>query len=556
MLPIPYAKHCKVTWEESGQGPRYYQINYRTYPQGTAVQTFTREILEAARPHLEQVSQTLASPPQTLAGQSQAFSEVIAPGGSASLALPEGPAAVRLLELRLVVNDPAQLEHSLRSTIVQLKFDGEETVWCPASDFFGSGVGLNPVSNWYRTVRADGTMICRWVMPYAKTGRVTLTNLGELPVKAELHVTLGSWTWNNLSMHFHTTWHYESDLATPPARDWNYIRIAGRGVYVGDTLALFNPVPTWYGEGDEKIWVNGESFPSHMGTGTEDYYNFSFAPRGIMQTPFANQVRVDQPMTQGHNVLTRTRNLDGIPFEQSLKFDFELMSWKPTKLTYAATTYWYAFPNATSNIQPQPKEAASHISTLAEAVAASLPPHKPGAIECETMKVLSKSGDFFVGEQDMEPFGSALWSGGHQLLGKTTAVGDTIVLEYPASGTAPRKLTLYATQAPDFATLRFRVNGQAVAETFDSYAPSVKPAAAFPLGVFAPRDGKYELRIEVVGSNPSAQGARYFFWFGLSGFGVRLKRSAPVSGAYSINAYSTRPGTSNAWKLRADAGHL
>lgn len=41
MLPIPYAKHCKVTWEEAGTGPRYYQINYRTYAPGTRVQTFT-----------------------------------------------------------------------------------------------------------------------------------------------------------------------------------------------------------------------------------------------------------------------------------------------------------------------------------------------------------------------------------------------------------------------------------------------------------------------------------------------------------------------------------
>lgn len=60
----------------------------------------------------------------------------------------------------------------------------------------------------------------------------------------------------------------------------------------GDTLALFNPVTTWYGEGDEKIWVDGESFRSSLGTGMEDYYDFSFAPRGLMQTPFANQVRV------------------------------------------------------------------------------------------------------------------------------------------------------------------------------------------------------------------------------------------------------------------------
>ena len=57
-LPIPYAKHCKITWEEAGQSSRYYQINYRTYAPGTAVQTFTRAALEAARPAVEQVQRT------------------------------------------------------------------------------------------------------------------------------------------------------------------------------------------------------------------------------------------------------------------------------------------------------------------------------------------------------------------------------------------------------------------------------------------------------------------------------------------------------------------
>ena len=36
-LPIPYAKHCKIIWQEAGKGARYYQINYRTYAPGTAV---------------------------------------------------------------------------------------------------------------------------------------------------------------------------------------------------------------------------------------------------------------------------------------------------------------------------------------------------------------------------------------------------------------------------------------------------------------------------------------------------------------------------------------
>ncbi|MEI6219347.1 MAG: glycoside hydrolase family 172 protein, partial [bacterium] len=263
--------------------------------------------------------------------------------------------------------DAMCLETSLRAMVIRMSFDGEETVWCPVSDFFGSGYGLNELRNWYRTVDKDGVMSCRWVMPYRKAARLTLNNHGKVPVNVGMDVRTKDWAWDEQTMHFHANWHCQFDMKTPPYTDWNYIGIKGRGVYVGDTLALFNPVPTWYGEGNEKIWVDGESFPSHLGTGTEDYYNFSWAPKPVFQTPFASEVRIDEAMTQGHNVLTRTRNLDGIPFEQSLKFDMELIPWQETHVTYAATTYWYAMPGAVSNIEPMPEAAARtfrHISPL------------------------------------------------------------------------------------------------------------------------------------------------------------------------------------------------
>lgn len=363
-LPIPYAKHCKITWEEAGQSSRYYQINYRTFAPGTAVQTFTRAALEAARPAVERVNKALQSPPDEPQGQTVATEKEIGASGEHSLELPTGPSAVRRLELRVPTG---QSERALRSLIVQMEFDGERTVWCPASDFFGSGVGLSRVESWYRTVDTNGTMVCRWVMPFQKSARVTLVNLAEQPIKVSLRATVSPWSWDDRSMRFHAVWHYEAGLKTPPHRDWNFVKIAGRGVYVGDTLALFNPVATWYGEGDEKIWVDGESFPSHLGTGTEDYYGYSYAPKPVHNTPFCGEPRIDQPMTQGHNTSTRTRNLDGIPFRRSLQFDMELISWEPTTLTYAATTYWYALPGASSNVQPQPREAALAIPTPAGA---------------------------------------------------------------------------------------------------------------------------------------------------------------------------------------------
>ena len=367
MLPIPYAKHCQVTWEEAGEGPRYYQINYRTYAPGTTVETLNREVLEKAQPLIRETGKKLLSPPAAPKGKSSSLATKVEAGAVEILDLPKGPAAVEQLEMAVDPLGATNSEQTLRSLVLQMDFDGEQTVWCPITDFFGSGVGINALQSWYRTVDLNGVMVCRWVMPYAHSARVHLVNLGAQPVSISLKASVGRWKWDERSLHFHSAWHYDENLTTPPVRDWNAIHISGRGVYVGDTLALFNYVPTWYGEGDEKIWVDGEAFPSFLGTGMEDYYDFSFAPRGLMQTPFANQVRVDQPMTQGHNVLTRTRNLDGIPFARSLDFNFELMSWRPTRLNYAMTTYWYAFPGADSTVHPQPDAATGPVPSLTDA---------------------------------------------------------------------------------------------------------------------------------------------------------------------------------------------
>ena len=509
-FPIPYAKHCKVTWENKSEGTRYYQINYRAYAPDALVGTFAMPQVEKSMELIQRVSRDLVSPSHFVAGNVSSLNQEIAGGAEAVLNLPSGPNAVREMELRLTASDPKETERILRSTIVEIAFDGETTVWSPATDFFGSGVGINELRSWYRTVGTDGTMRSRWAMPYAKEAHITLHNVGRQSVQATLHTIVSPWAWDDRSMHFHAAWHYESGLKTPPVTDWNYIRIQGRGVYAGDSLALFNPVATWYGEGDEKIWIDGEAFPSHMGTGTEDYYGYSYAPKGIIQTPFCNQVRVDEPMTQGHNVLSRTRQLDGIPFHRSLQFDMELMSWKPMSLTYAATTYFYAFPGATTNVQPQPENAAAPVPNL-ETVQLARRKRIPGAIECEKLKITAKSEGMPAESQDMSPWDGARWSQGHHLVMKASKEGQFLELEIPAPDALPRQIVLYVTQAPDFGILKFSVNGTPSIVTSDLWASDVQPADPLNLGAFTPKDGNFLLRTEVTGANPKSNGPRIFY---------------------------------------------
>lgn len=294
--------------------------------------------------------------------------ETISPGQAVSIDLPAGESVVRSLSLKLgSYNDP----QDTRSLVLSITFDGEETVWCPVGDFFGSGIGLHPFHGWYRTVEQDGTMRCRWLMPYRKNATLKLHNFSNIQIDIDLNVTVGKWKWDNRSMYFHANWRAENDIKTRPPSDWNYITIKGKGIYVGDVLMIWNPVPNWWGEGDAKIWVDGEEFPSIFGTGTEDYYGYSWggANTGFYEHPFHAQVRVNMNEkgvpknlhhslgTQGYSTETRSRVLDARPFRSSINVNMEILHTRECKVDYSVATYWYGLPGTTCNVGAEPEKA-------------------------------------------------------------------------------------------------------------------------------------------------------------------------------------------------------
>jgi hypothetical protein len=361
-FPIPYAKSCKVTTDKI---PFFFQFTFREYDEGTPVKTFTMEDFEAAKGLTEKTGRILLNPVVSDASTPLGFHAILGCQEETSLDLPVGTAAVRELSVKLGSYEDSSVTRQL---ILKIEFDGKETVWCPIGDFFGSGIGLNPMQGWYRTVAEDGTMSCRWVMPYQQGGKVSLLNLSSASVDAELNVKTGAWTWDKRSMYFHAGWRGQYPVPTLPRSDWNYVSLKGRGVYVGDTLTVMNPVPKWWGEGDEKIWVDGEDFPSIFGTGTEDYYGYSWGYNDFYDHPFHAQPLVHKynklnrkpegsdDSTSGYSVETRTRSLDTIPFGSSLQLDMEIWSWNDCDMGYQAGTMWYGFKDTTSNRKPEPVE--------------------------------------------------------------------------------------------------------------------------------------------------------------------------------------------------------
>ncbi len=362
-FPITFSKSCKITTNAKNF---YYIIDYRAYEPGTIVESFTMDKFKALTNKIREVGKKLQNIKNFKGSNTVSFNDTLAKKTKASVSLPRGPAAIRKIEITV---DKFKIPQVLRSAVLVISFDGEETVWVPLADFF-SGVKQRAYNGWYRSVEANGKMITRFVMPYRQSGRIKIVNYGKETISVNLTATIGNWSWDNRSMHFHANWRYKYPQTTIPCSDFNFINIKGKGVYVGDMLSVGVPIGGWWGEGDEKIYVDGDTFPTHFGTGTEDYYGYAGgvvpAVTDFFDEPFIGQIRAEC-FPKGQNVQYRTRVLDAIPFKTSLSMNMEIsraLFGAKVDHEISATTFWYALPGATSNRGNSAKDAARAIALL------------------------------------------------------------------------------------------------------------------------------------------------------------------------------------------------
>lgn len=500
-FPIPYGKSCKITYQRPVQGPLYYQINYRTYEDGTDVKSFRMDDLKKYRSEIAAVQRRLAiggAEPGRL--DEKDIGGVIKPGKSESVKL-KGESAIREIILCL---DARDREQALRSTVLEISFDGERSVWCPIGDFFGTGHQFWAHRTWFNQLTADGSMACHWVMPFKNKAEITLHNLGDQPVEIVFgKVRYGGWKWNDSSMYFHSAWMQMTKVMTQTntgadhgAFDINYVTIKGEGVYVGDSLTVFNGAPSWWGEGDEKIFVDDEIFPSHFGTGTEDYYGYAWCHNNFFESPFHAQ-----PSGKGNNAVqmsvnSRYRMLDAIPFKKSLEVNMELWHWARTGVNFAPVTFWYAKRGATSNREPDPETAALPIARKMEDVVDVV--KEKGLVEAEGLKEIEKTaGDVKVQERNV-------WSGFKQLWWTGATPGDKLTVVFPVEKDGIQHAVLGMTRANDYAVVKISVDDRVVKESVDMYAEEVD-ALKVDLGKIDIKDKKTKVTVEITGMNEKAK---------------------------------------------------
>lgn len=477
--PIPFARRLRLVWTGNLEHIHFYQMEVRKYEPGTRVETFSPGDLSTYRETIDRVMAILADPDANLPLRSQIDALPIAaelqPGASADVLLFEDVAALERLELKL---DAQDISRALRQTALHIYFDGHPWghVQSPLGDFFGAAPGINPYQSLPFTVQPDGTMISRFVMPFRRSVRIRLENLGDQSVSVTGSAVVMPYVWDEeRSMHFRARWRVDHELIADPAavQDLPFLVANGQGVYVGTTSILLNPspVPTpygnWWGEGDEKVFVDDEPLPSLFGTGSEDYYNYSWSSPDIFAYPYCGQPRNDGPGNRGFVTNYRWHVVDPLPFKRNVRFYMELYSHERTPgLSYGRIGYHYGRPGITDD----------HLAVMPSDVRElRLPPEWTPA-----MRMGARNSVMYPTEELTNrrlPFQSgALYAGGRIPVWRPNAPGDALRLRVPIEADGEYRIHFVARLDPSGAMAQVRWNGEPAelrseTSTVDLYRP-------------------------------------------------------------------------------------
>jgi hypothetical protein len=246
----------------------------------------------------------------------------IAPGETLVLADLTGPGCITHIWTTVATPEPGYS----RLLSLRMYWDGEThpSVEAPLGDFFGVGHGMDvPFVSLPVTVAGEGkARNCYWPMPFRKHARIEVTNEGRQTVNAFYFQV----DWEQRAKvakdeaYFHAMYRQEY----PAAWGQRYLLadIEGRGHYVGTVQSVRQRLASWYGEGDDFFFLDGDTEPTLRGTGTEDYFLDAWGFRAGMSPYFG------VPLWEGYEVGDRTsvyrwHILDPVRFTRSLRVEIE-----------------------------------------------------------------------------------------------------------------------------------------------------------------------------------------------------------------------------------------
>ncbi|MFO1077261.1 MAG: glycoside hydrolase family 172 protein [Planctomycetota bacterium] len=450
----------------------------------------------------------------------------VPPGQTHTLCELTGPGVIRHVWLTFPEAAPSWLAKNGGARpdeiVLRCYWDGADTpaVEAPVGDFFACGFGRREEVRSATVVVEDGDSYnCFWPMPFAKSARITLTNESEKPLN---------------STYFHVDWEsrafapgtpffcaqYRQEFPATAGQDYLILDAEGAGHYVGTVLSVRTRSPEWFGEGDDRFYIDGEEVASIQGTGTEDYFLSAWGLKKNSM-PYSGTTVLEGGW--GHigqrTSAYRWHVPDPVHFAKSLRVCIEHKGWVPGDEKpngkvdghterfddFASVAFWYQ--------QGQPKRFA----TLPPAKD-RVPPNLDAIVEG---KALLAGAVMHDGDAELQ--GGPDWTGDGQILFRGEQVGSSLEVRFtaPAGAGVHRALVLPLTRSYDFGVYRVLLDGEEVARGLDLYSANVR-IEEIGLGTKDWGEGEHVLRFVCTGKNSASAG----YFLGLDS--VRLReRLAP-----------------------------
>lgn len=384
---------------------------------------------------------------------------------------------------------------------------GEPAVETPLGDFFAAGFGRRAeVNSTPVQVQGGDSYNCFWPMPFFRSARITITNESDRPLAAfYFQVDFTREEVPEDAAYFCAR--YRQEFPTESGRDYLVADIdAPRGGhYVGTVLSVRSRSPQWFGEGDDKFYIDGDANPTLWGTGTEDYFLNAWGMEKAGFPSFGVTWLDGEWLGDLGNrgTMYRWHLADPVRFTRSLRFELEHKGWMSADETatgkveghvernddFASVAFWYQ--------RGQPKRFAP-LPPLAQRRLPSI----DRVVEGKTLLASARAEG---GSTSLQAGG--FWTGDGQLFFDGQRVGSWVEFTFPVESAERRRVVLAVTHSYDFGVYRVLLDGEPVGDPIDFYAPRIE-VREHSLGDRELASGEHRIRLECTGMNPNSTGCR------------------------------------------------
>jgi len=280
---------------------------------------------------------------------------MFAAGTTVTLCDIAGPGTIRHIWMT-TQNKPV----NLRNLILRAWWDGQEhpSIECPVGDLMGTAHGkVVPYGSAVHALGTNAGMNIFLPMPFTRRAKITLSNEGpaKVPLYYQIDYTLGDAHPADVG-RLHVLFRRENP--TTLKQDFELLpHRVGKGRFIGCILGIRNLHNRWWGEGEIKFYMDGDTtHPTLCGTGSEDYVCLSY---GVQETPFLyNGCSYSQKVGDLEFVSAYRWHLpDPIYWKKECRVTIQQIAWDKglteTSDDWSAATFWYE-PVPSAPLPPMP----------------------------------------------------------------------------------------------------------------------------------------------------------------------------------------------------------